>query len=115
MKWLPHIHRLQLHPHGEEVASQISMVLGKEQGGGTGSVSAPSTKEGPILLEIYLKCLCVGFVTQLITRLPAPPTPAGCSWSTCGWKQPKMALIHPGGCLAPAGHQIQTCAGFHVP
>lgn len=89
MKWLPHIHRLQLHPHGEEVASQISMVLGKEQGGGTGSVSAPSTKEGAILLEIYLKCLCVGFVTQLITRLPDPQIQLGAPGRPVGGSSPR--------------------------
>lgn len=31
MKWLPHIHCLQLHPHSEEVVSQISMVLWEEE------------------------------------------------------------------------------------
>lgn len=32
MKRLPHIHRLQLHPHSEEVVSQISVVLQEETG-----------------------------------------------------------------------------------
>lgn len=32
MKRLPHIHRLQLHPHSEEVVSQIGMVLWEEMG-----------------------------------------------------------------------------------
>lgn len=113
MKWLPHIHRLQLHPHSEEVASQISMVLGKEQGGGTGNVSTIHQGGANTFGNLFEMSLC-GFCYSADYQITCPPKS---SWvlHSYGWKQPKMALIHPGGCLAPAGHQIQTCAGFHVP
>lgn len=68
MKRLPHIHRLQLHPHSEKVASQISMVLGERIGKRDRWCVSTSHQERLNTLENLLERCSGGFVTQLISR-----------------------------------------------
>lgn len=211
MKRLPHIHRLQLHPHSEEVVSQISMVLQEETGKrNTQCVSAVHQGGVDTFENLFEMCPCgfchfadyqIDFQLQLgapgpmffssqhnprkrgdslttrgqicrtkpiiskapcasissaasnvnltnteialtkmriylrngylkissgqsIMRQPLPPESNQRSRGTRtqpevpkgnaqhGWMQPRVALIYPNGCPAPAGHQNKDLGWF---